>query len=302
MLDRITSMQVFVKVVNTGSFSAASRALGLSPTMVTKHMNALEHRLNCTLFHRSTRKLSLTEAGSIFYQGCEKILSEVDLIEQTVTAQHVKPRGNLKINAPISLTLRHLSPLLMKFSEQYPDISIELGLTDRIIDLVEEGWDLSLRIGKMISSSLKARKLTDIEFILCASPTYLDNHGKPKSIDDLGQHTCLRYNLGTFMPTSHWRFGKKGEYSIRVQGPLIANNGEVLRDAAIHHQGIAYLPKFLLNTELKQNLLLPINLDQPTIQEAALYVMYAASDYIPLKTRAMINFLVDAFKSKAPWD
>ncbi|EHD13111.1 putative HTH-type transcriptional regulator YafC [Commensalibacter intestini A911] len=302
MLDRITSMQIFVKVVNTGSFSAAGRAFNLSPTMITKHINALEQRLNCTLLHRTTRKISLTEAGTLFYQGCDKILLDMDAIEQTITAQHVSPKGHLKINAPLSLTLRHFSPLLIEFSKQYPDITIELGLNDRIVDLVEEGWDLSLRIGKMISSTLKARKLTSIEFILCASPDYLKQHGTPQTIQDLPQHQCLLYSLGTLMNRSYWKFGKNGEHNIRVNGSLTANNGEMLRDAAIMGQGIAYLPKFLLNKELQEKKLVAITLDYPTIQEAALYIMYPPADYVPLKSRVMIDYLVQHFSQKAPWD
>lgn len=302
MLDRITSMQIFVKVVNTGSFSAAGRAFNLSPTMVTKHINALEQRLNCTLLHRTTRKISLTESGTLFYQGCDKILLDMDTIEQTITAQHVSPKGHLKINAPLSLTLRHFSPLLIEFSKQYPDITIELGLNDRIVDLVEEGWDLSLRIGKMISSTLKARKLTSIEFVLCASADYLKQHGTPQTIQDLPQHQCLLYSLGTLMNRSYWKFGKNGEHTIRVNGSLTANNGEMLRDAAIMGQGIAYLPKFLLNKELHEKKLVAITLDYPTIQEAALYIMYPPSDYVPLKSRVMIDYLVQHFSQKAPWD
>lgn len=302
MLDRITSMQIFIKVVHTGSFSAAGRAFNLSPTMVTKHINALEQRLNCTLLHRTTRKISLTEAGTLFYQGCDKILSEMDAIEQTITAQHVSPKGHLKINAPLSLTLRHFSPLLVQFSKLYPDISIELGLNDRIVDLVEEGWDLSLRIGKMVSSTLKARKLAPIEFILCASASYLEQYGTPQRIQDLSDHQCLRYSLGTLMNRSYWKFGKNGEHNIRVDGALTANNGEFLRDAAIMGQGIAYLPKFLLNQELDSQKLVPIHLDYPTIQDAALYIMYPPSDYVPLKSRVMIDFLAQAFSKKAPWD
>ncbi|CAI3958073.1 DNA-binding transcriptional regulator [Commensalibacter communis] len=302
MLDRITSMQIFVKVVHTGSFSAAGRAFHLSPTMVTKHINALEQRLNCTLLHRTTRKISLTEAGTLFYQGCDKILSDIDIIEQTITAQHINPKGHLKINAPLSLTLQHFSPLLIEFYKQYPDITIELGLNDRIVDLVEEGWDLSLRIGKMVSSTLKARKLAPIEFILCASADYLERHGKPTQIQELSEHQCLLYSLGTLMNRSYWRFGKNGEHNIHVHGSFTANNGEMLKNAAIMGQGIAYLPKFLLTQELADKQLIPLDLDHPTIQDAALYIMYPPSDYVPLKSRVMIDYLVEQFSKKAPWD
>lgn len=301
MLDRFTSMQIFIKVINTGSFSAAGRALNLSPTMITKHINALEHRLSCTLLNRTTRKLSLTEAGILFYQKCETILNDLNQLEQSLSDQNLKPNGRLKINAPISLTLKHLPMFLKQFQQDYPHISIELELTDRIVDLVEEGWDLALRIGKMISSSLKARKLTNIEFELCASPTYLELHGIPKTIKDLTNHQCLQYSLGTFMNRSIWKFGEKGEYTINVNGPLTANNGDILKDAAMNDQGIIYIPKFLVHKELQEKQLQSITLDVPLLQEAALYVIYAPSDYIPPKVRVMIDSLVDYF-SIPPWN
>lgn len=301
MLDRFTSMQIFIKVVNTGSFSAAGRALNLSPTMVTKHINALEHRLSCNLLNRTTRKLSLTETGILFYQKCEKILNDLNYLERSLSDQCLQPNGKLKINAPISLTLRHLPPLLKQFQQDYPDISIELELNDRMVDLVDEGWDLALRIGKMISSSLKARKLTDIEFKLCASPAYIKQYGLPKTMKDLNHHQCLQYSLGTFMNRSLWKFGKKGEYSMNVNGLLIANNGEILKDAAINGQGIVYMPKFLVHKEINNKQLQSIELDVPLLQEAALYVIYAPSDYIPPKIRIMIDYLVNYF-AVPPWD
>lgn len=170
MLDRITSMQVFVKVVATGNFTAAGRALSLSQTMVTKHITALERQMGVTLFHRSTRKLSLTEAGRLFLEGCQKILADLDEVERTVTAQRREPQGRLRLNAPVSLAIRYVAPLLPEFNRRHPLVTVELGLNDRAVDLIEEGWDLTLRIKHMAPSSLRTRKLAPIRCVVCASP------------------------------------------------------------------------------------------------------------------------------------
>ncbi|OAG78532.1 transcriptional regulator LysR [Acetobacter malorum] len=208
MLDRITSMQVFVKVVATGSFTGAGRALSLSQTMVTKHINALETRLGSTLFHRSTRKLSLTEAGRLFLDGCQKILPELEEIEQTVTEQRREPRGRLRLNAPVSFAIRYVAPLLPEFSRLYPQVTVELGVNDRTVDLIEEGWDLTLRIRSLTPSSLRVRKLADIRMVVCAAPAYLERAGTPTTLAELSQHACLGYTLGeTTASASRWTFG-----------------------------------------------------------------------------------------------
>lgn len=182
MLDRITGMQVFVRVAALGSFSAAGRDLSLSQTMITKHIVALETRMGSTLFHRSTRKLSLTESGRLFLDGCQKILADISEVEHTVGRQKLEPQGKLRLNAPVSFAIRHLGPLMPEFSRRYPFVTVELGLNDRSVDLIEEGWDLTLRIRQMASSTLRTRKLADVRFAICASPAYLERAGTPKEL------------------------------------------------------------------------------------------------------------------------
>lgn len=303
MRDRITSMQVFVKVVATGSFTGAGRALSLSQTMVTKHINALETRLGSTLFHRSTRKLSLTEAGRLFLDGCQKILPELEEIEQTVTEQRREPRGRLRLNAPVSFAIRYVAPLLPEFSRLYPLVTVELGVNDRTVDLIEEGWDLTLRIRSLTPSSLRVRKLADIRMVVCAAPAYLERAGTPTTLAELSQHACLGYTLGeTTASASRWNFGEHGEHAVTISGPLCANNGDVLREAAIASQGIVYQPTFIVADALKTGSLKTLTLDVPPTPGPPLHAVYAPGLTTPLKVRAMIDFLAAHYGPVPPWD
>ncbi|MCX2561592.1 LysR family transcriptional regulator [Acetobacter farinalis] len=303
MLDRITSMQVFVKVVATGSFTGAGRALSLSQTMVTKHITALETRLGSMLFHRSTRKLSLTEAGRLFLEGCQKILPELEDIEQTVTEQRREPRGLLRLNAPVSFAIRYLAPLLPEFSKRYPLVTVELGVNDRTVDLIEEGWDLTLRVRHMASSTLRMRRLATISMVVCAAPAYLKEAGTPATLAELSQHACLGYTLSeTVGGASRWSFGEKGEKSVLVSGPLCANNGDVLREAAIAGQGIIYQPTFIVADALRNGSLKALALDAPPTPGPALHAVYAPGLTTPLKVRAMIDFLAEQYDDTPPWD
>ncbi|AOX17883.1 LysR family transcriptional regulator [Kozakia baliensis] len=302
MLDRLTSMRVFTRVVTTGSFAAAGRSLSLSQTMVTKHVVALETHLGCTLFHRSTRRLSLTEAGKLFLEGAQKILTDMEEIEQGVSAQRREPRGVLRLNAPVSFAIRHVAPLIPEFHRRYPLVTIELGLNDRPVDLIEEGWDLTLRIRQMAASTLRTRKLASIRFVLCAAPDYLARAGTPRTVDDLGAHVCLGYTLSATVGTTRWIFGRKSEKSVAVSCPLIANNGDVLREAALAGQGIIYQPSFLVADELKFGRLRMLELDYPPIEASALHAVYAPTEHVPLKVRVMIDYLAERYGPVPPWD
>ena len=179
MLDRLTGLEVFGKVTETGSFSAAGRALGLSQTMVTKHIAALETRLGVTLFHRTTRKLSLTEAGRRYLEASGRILADMEAADAAVAADRFEPRGVLRLNAPVAFGVRQIAPLLFEFEQRHPLVSVDLGLNDRTVDLADEGWDLAIRIGVLADSSLIARRLAPCSTIVCAAPSYLAAHGTP---------------------------------------------------------------------------------------------------------------------------
>ncbi|GBQ69423.1 LysR family transcriptional regulator [Ameyamaea chiangmaiensis NBRC 103196] len=302
MLDRVTSMQVFVRVTQLGSLAAAARSLGLSQTMVTKHVAALESRLGVVLFHRSTRRLSLTEAGRLYLERCQRVLSDLDEMEQEVALEGGEPRGTLRLNAPVSFAVRHLGPILPEFSRRYPLVSVELGLNDRLVDLIEEGWDLTLRIRRMVPSSLRARKLASIRMVVCAAPSYLDRHGTPATVAELEHHVCLGYTLSDAVGVGRWRFGPQGSRSVPVRGSLSANNGDVLCAAAIAGQGIIYQPLFLVADALRDGALRVLTLDEAPVEEAGLHAVYAPAAVVPLKVRAMIAFLLECYTPVAPWD
>ncbi len=193
MLDRLTGLEVFAKVAAAGSLSAAARAMGLSQTMVTKHLSALEARLGVKLFHRTTRRLSITEAGRLYLESSERILADMEAADAAITAERIEPRGLLRVNVPVVFGTRQIAPLLAQFSELYPNVVVELGLNDRLVDLAEEGWDLAIRIGKLRDSSLVARRLAPNRVVVCAAPSYLAAHGTPRTVADLAAHNCLGY-------------------------------------------------------------------------------------------------------------
>ncbi|WP_338331981.1 LysR substrate-binding domain-containing protein [Acetobacter sp. LMG 32666] len=302
MPDRFTSMQVFVKVEQLGSFSAAARALALSPTMVTKHVTTLEDRLGVTLFRRSTRHLSLTEAGRLFLEGSQRILADMEEMEFAVSEQRREPRGHLRLNAPVSFAIRYVAPYLPEFSRLYPHVSVELGLNDRTVDLIDEGWDLTLRIRKMPSSTLRSRKLASIRMVVCAAPAYLARAGTPTKVEELAQHQCLGYTLSGVNSANRWSFGEKGEKTISVSGPLSANNGDVLREAALAGGGIVYQPVFVVSEELRTGRLRALPLDLPPIAGPDLHAVYAPGINLPLKTRAMIDYLSQCYAPTPPWE
>jgi DNA-binding transcriptional LysR family regulator len=302
MLDRVTGMQVFVKVAALGSLSAAARSLGMSQTMVTRHVGAIEDRLGARLLIRTTRRLTLTEAGQRYREAAERILAEIDEVEAEAAADTVEPRGTLRLNAPLSFGFREISPALADFAKLYPALTVDIGLNDRVIDLVEEGWDLAIRIGRLRDSALIARKLAPIRTVLCASPTYLASHGTPRAIADLAQHNCLGYTLPSVASAERWHFGADGSVTVAVTGNLRANNGDALRTAALAGQGIVYQPTFLFADDLRQGRLVPIRLDQPTFQYANAYAVYAPDRHVPAKVRLLIDFLAERWAGDPPWD
>src|SRR5664279_6383261 len=204
MLDRLTGLEVFAKVADAGSLSAAGRALGMSQTMVTKHIAALEARLGVKLFHRNTRRLSITEAGRNYLEASERILADIEAAEAAVTADRVEARGLLRLNAPVAFGARQIAPLLSEFAQRHPQVTVELGLNDRLVDLAEEGWDLAIRIGNLSDSSLIARRIAPCRIVVCAAPSYLKTHGTPLTVASLAEHNCLGYTLSQRHPVDRW--------------------------------------------------------------------------------------------------
>ena len=294
MLDRVTGMQVFCRVAALGSFSAAGRALGLSQTGVTKHVAALEARLGTRLLHRTTRRLTLTETGRTYLEACERILAEIDEAEAAAGAEGVEAHGTLRLNVPLSFGVREIAPALAEFSAVHPALTIELGLNDRRVDLIEEGWDLAVRIGTLADSGLIARRLTSSRLVACGAPAYFERHGTPRRPEELKNHNCLGYTLSD---SSGWRFG---EQAYPVSGPLRAPNGAALTAAAVAGLGLIYQPTFLVAQALRAGTLVLLDFGAPSPVLPIHALMPPGRR--PAKTRAFVEFLVQRFAGEPAWE
>jgi len=301
MLDRVTGMSVFARVATLGNFSAAGRALGLSQTMVTKHIAATEARLGLKLLHRSTRRLTLTEAGRNYLESCERILADIEDAETSARADHVEPRGTLRLNVPLSFGIREIAPALAEFARLHPDLSIDLGLSDRYVDLIDEGWDLAVRIGLLRDSSLVARWLAPCHVIMCAAPAYLAARGTPRKLADLTAHNCLGYTLPSPASADRWLFGANGDVAVKVAGNLRASNGDALLAAALAGQGLIYQPTFLIGDHLRSGNLVALPLDEPT-RALPIHAILPTGRQPPAKVRAFVEFLAGRFRPGPPWD
>ena len=299
-MDRITSMRVFARAASAGSLSAAARHLGMSPAMAAKHVNALEARLGVKLFRRSTRRLSLTEAGSDYLEACQRILPDIDEAEAAAASQRIKATGLLRMNVPLSFGCRFVAPLIPAFSRRHPEVKIELGLSDAQLDLIAGNWDLAIRIGRLADSSLQARRLGDSAMLVCAAPAYLDGRGVPRRVAELAQHNCLSYTLSAAQDGRQWTFGTHGEFRVPVSGDLLANNGDALLAAAVGGQGIIYQPHFIVGEALERGELVALELDKPVIELGGIHVLYPPDRRPPAKVRVMIDYLVEVLAKGPP--
>jgi DNA-binding transcriptional LysR family regulator len=301
MLDRITGMQVFTRAARAGSLSAAARQIGLSAGMATKHLDALERRLGVRLFQRSTRKLSLTEPGRQYLDALARLLPEIEEIEATIASQRVEASGTLRLNVPVSLGIRHIAPIIHVFTQKHPNVAVDLGLNDRYVDLVDEGWDLAIRVGRLKDSRLVSRKLADSAMLICAAPTYWSKYGSPNRVQELSNHNCLGFTIPTFAGPDEWWFGRDRDVRVTVKGTLQANNGDALMAAAVTGLGVVYQPDFIVGDTIRRGLLQPISLDVPTVDLGGIHILYSPHHSPPAKARAMIDFLVSSFAPKPPW-
>ena len=297
-MDRMTSMATFVKVVESEGFSAAARALGISPSMATTHVRSLEERLGVRLLNRSTRRVSLTEAGQIYYERCLQILAEVEDADRVAQALQSTPRGTLRLNTSVAIP-PFLAPVIAEFVTLYPDVSINLTMTDRMIDLVEEGFDLAVRNMLIPDSSLIVRRVASYRFVVCGAPGYFATRGVPKQPADLVQHNCLIYSHSAW--GNEWRFaGPDGEQSVPVSGNLQANSDNALRLAAVHGQGLALAPTFLVADEIKSGRLVPV-LSRFLQTEHAINAVYPHRHHLSAKVRSFIDLLAKHFRADPAW-
>ena len=301
MLDRITGMQVFSRAAHAGSLSAAARLLSLSPGMATKHLDALEERLGVRLLHRSTRKLSLTEPGQQYLELCTRLLPELEEVEAMIASQRVDASGLLRLNAPLSFGVRYVAPLIPAFSGKHPGVAVDLGLNDRVVDLMDEGWDLTIRVGRLKDSRLVSRKLAESAMIVCAAPSYWAARGRPKLWAELRDHNCLGSSISAVARPDEWLYGKDREKRVAVKGTMRANNGDALVAAAIAGYGILYEPEFIVADAIRRGELEDVALDARAADVGGIHLIYSPDRSPPAKVRVMIDFLVAAFNPLPPW-
>jgi DNA-binding transcriptional LysR family regulator len=294
-MDKLGSLRAFVKVVELGSFSEAGKALRLSRSAVSKYIGELEDELGVQLLNRTTRHVSPTENGQAYFERVLGILAEIDAADQAVTHLQATPRGLLRGNAPMSFGTMQLGPAIADFMALYPELRIQIVLSDEAVDPVQDGLDVTLRIADLDSSSLIARKIMPIERAVCASPGYFKRHGMPAHPADLRDHACLSY--GYLSTGNQWKLtGKDGDHWIQPSWTLCVNNAEVLRDVAIKGLGIALLPTFIAAEALSAGALVTC-LDDYRAPHLNLYALYPPTRHLATKVRLFIDFLAARFQS-----
>lgn len=299
-MDRIDAMRAFVAVGTEGSFSKAAIALQRSPQLVSKYVAKLEEQLGTRLLNRTTRKVSLTEAGSQYFVHAQQILLSMDEMAAQLGGLQQHPTGTLRISAPVSFALKHMANLITDFQLRHPSVTIDLQLNDRKVDIVEEGFDVALRIGALNSSSLIAKKIAPIRVVLCAAPEYLKKHGTPKSLEDLKNHRYLHYsymNLDT--KGAIYRYLKAQQ--LTQSSTLRSNNGDILVEAAIAGAGVILQPTFITSDALRRGKLVTILPDYEP-ERLGLYAVYAHRKLLPHKVRSFIDFMTDYYGTPPYWD
>lgn len=299
-MDNLSAVAIFARIAERQSFSAAARDLGLSKSAVSKKLAALEGRLGARLFNRTTRRISLTEAGTDFFERAQKILSDLDEAQLAVTRLQVEPRGTLRVNAPMSFGTFHLAPAMADFMARHEDLSVTLDLNDRLVDLIEEGYDVAVRISKLADSTLIARKLAPARLAVCASPDYWKMHGFPDHPRDLAGHNCLFYTYLTAQ--DQWAFrGPDGPLRVRVRGNLRANSGDALRAAAVAGLGVYFGPTFIVGDDMRAGRLIPA-LGEFVDPDLSIYAVYPHRRHVSAKVRVFVEFLAERFGGEPYWD
>jgi DNA-binding transcriptional LysR family regulator len=292
-MDRLTSMSVYLRVVEKGGFSAAAEEFDISPTMVGKHVRALEERLGGRLLNRTTRSQSLTELGRTYYERCKQVVADVEAMEDIASEMRSAPRGVLRVNAPMSFGSMQLAPALADYLERFPEVQVDLSLNDRIVDLVDEGYEVAIRVGALADSGLVARKLAPYRIVACASPDYLARHGKPRTPRDLLKHNCLAFSYGS--PGYQWHFkGPSGKQIISIKGRLQINNGAGLLSAALKGIGIIMQPESLVADDIAAKRLVRI-LPNHEPAPRAMHVIYHADRRPTPKLKSFVDFVLERF-------
>jgi DNA-binding transcriptional LysR family regulator len=298
-MDKLEAMNVLTKVVASGSFAEAARKLGVTRSAISKAITQLEQELGARLLDRTTRRVTPTEAGLAYYERCLAILAQIAETEAQISRLHDEPKGVLRVNAPMSFGTLYLGTAVADFMDRYKELKVEMTLTDRMIDPLEEGVDVTVRIGALADSSLIARRISTARVVLVASPDYIARHGAPEVPADLVGHKCLHYGHSTTVP--RWQLTDNGmALTVPVAACLSSNNGDTLRDAAIKGIGIARLPSFLVGADIAAGRLAVVLPDYPP-QDVTIHALYAPNRFLAAKSRVFIDFLVERFGRPA-WE
>jgi DNA-binding transcriptional LysR family regulator len=299
-MQDLERMAIFARVVDDKSFSAAARRLNLSTSRVSKQVTQLERSVGARLLNRTTRALSLTEAGAAFYEHCVRIVEELEEAKLAVSRLHSEPRGLLRISVPVAFGRLHVATILPEFLAAYPDLKIDMVTTDRFVDLAEEGYDVVVRIVDQPAPNLVARKLASVHRKMVATPDYFAQHGVPQTLEDLDKHNCLTYTY--FNPQDPWRLrGPNNEISVRASGNLRVNDDDALAEAVLRGLGLALLPTFIIGKELQAGHLQSV-LSEFIPVERHIYAVYLASRHVSAKVRAFIDYLLKRYGPEPYWD
>lgn len=298
-MDVLTGMTIFVAVVENSSLAGAARHMNLSPSVVSKQLSALEDRLGVRLLNRTTRRVSLTEVGSAYYERCKRILADVDEAEAAVSTAHSSPRGLLKITAPSTFAHRHVAPHLPGFMDRNPEVQVQMLVADRLVDLVEEGIDLAIRIAQLKDSSLIARKLAPNHRKLVASPDYLAKWGVPARPEEINEHALITLQPGS--PINDWHFVIDGQETvIRARGTIATNHGDSILALALSGAGLAMLAAHVVGEHIKSGRLISV-LDENVREDVPIYAVYPSNRHLSPKVRAFVDYLVDVYGPRPYW-
>jgi DNA-binding transcriptional LysR family regulator len=297
-MDRFLELRTFVQVVDAGSFIGAAEPLEMSKAAVSRYVGELEARLGVRLLHRTTRKLSLTEEGEVFYVRSKELLNGLDAAESEITSRTGDAIGLVRVNVPVSFGILHLGDVWAAFKALHPQVSFDVTLSDRVVDIVEEGFDLAVRISTLQSSSLISRKLASTRMVLCASPKYLRKNGTPKHPADLAAHKIIAYTYWSLQ--DEWEFeGPEGKVNVRTSPCIRTNNGDTCRAGALAHQGIILQPTFLIGRDLEEGTLVEL-CPRYRSTELGIYAVYGSRKHVAPKVRLLIDFLAERF-AKRRW-
>ena len=300
MTDTLAGMRVFTAVVDSGSFAKAAEKLDLSRGMTSRYVAQVEAQLGVRLLNRTTRRLSLTESGADYYQRAIQVLALVEEAEHAASREAVEPRGTLRINTSVAFGTRHMGGAISAYLRRYPQVRVDLTLNDRVVDLVEEGFDVAVRIARRIDPGLVARRIARARMVACASPAYLRKNGTPKTPSDLARHNCLTYAYSGVQ--NDWHFvRRKREQTVKVGGNLHANNGDILSLAAVDGLGVAVQPTFLVYDLLRAKKLVRIMEDWQA-DDLTIFAVYPSRQFLPPKVRSFIDFMVERFGDNPYWD